>query len=468
MYQNTAKGLAALGRNGDSMLMHVNPTEVAALSRILGPTTTNPKTGLPEAYGWSNLIGSAIGGIGSFGIGESLAPIIGDAVGEGLMGDILKKAVPALAGAGFGAAIGGATGGKAGAMGGALQGGMSGGLGAYAAEDVFPQMGAAPEMKQQLNQDAIKNTSDSLYKASTAQPSLYKPEVLGQYEPKVSEMPVSASADFTPDIGTSYSLQGAGGAGTGEKPGFFDNLGAAAKTAFSKEGFKKYEDYIPYLFQAGMIGNAVTAEQDSKDSAQQAEEDARNRIFLSNLQATNLARQTYGYAGGGPVVMQGNDIVPIQVRIPEHLVDKVKSAGGMPAYSQGLGSYANGGYVNTQPFEPQQFYPQSQIPSARPYAGAAPTSVIDTLHRGASFEAGGLIDGEGDGMSDDIDANIEGREPVRVADGEVVVPKHVVDMIGVDRLDELLRSVRMAAYGREDQINEDAGLKAAKRELGLA
>jgi len=465
--QHTAKGLAALGRNGDSMLMHVNPTEVAALSQLLGPTTTNPKTGLPEAYGWSNLIGSAIGGIGSFGIGESLAPIIGDVVGEGLMGDILKKAVPALAGAGFGAAVGGATGGKAGAMGGALQGGMSGGLGAYAAEDVFPQMGAAPEMEQQLNQDAIKNTSDSLYKPSTAQPSLYKPEVLGQYEPKVSEMPVSASTDFKPDIGTSYSLQGAGGTGTGEKPGFFDNLGTAAQTAFTKEGFKKYEDYVPYLFQAGMIGNAITSEQESKDSAQQAEEDMRRRIFLTDLQATNLARQTYGYAGGGPVVIQGNDIVPVQVRIPEHLVDKVKSAGGMPAFSQGLGSYANGGYINTQPFEPQHFYPQSQIPSARPYAGAAPTSVIDTLHEGASFAEGGLIDGEGDGMSDDIPAHIEGKEEVRVADGEYIIPRHIVDMIGVDRLDDLLRKVRRASYGTDEQVQEGAGLEAARAELGV-
>lgn len=463
MYQNTAKGLAALGRNGDSMLMHVNPNEVAALSTLLGPTTTNPKTGLPEAYGWSNLIGSAIGGIGSFGIGESLAPIVGDVVGEGLMGDILKKAVPALAGAGFGAAIGGATGGKAGAMGGALQGGMSGGLGAYAAEDVFPQAPTATLDKPVVKASEYGNPADVMgqkfaegvqapYKAPTTQ------ELFGK-------APGAELQDPTEKVGATIDKS----IGPMEKPGFFDNLGTAAQTAFTKEGFKKYEDYVPYLFQAGMIGNAVTSEQESKDSAQQAEEEMRKRMFLTDLQATNLARQTYsGYAGGGPVIMQSDNGVPVQVRIPEHLVDKVKSAGGMPAYMQGLGSYANGGYVNTQPFEPQHFYPQSRIPSAQPYAGAAPTSVIDTLHEGASFAEGGLLDGEGDGMSDDIDANIEGQEPIRVADGEFIVPKHIVDMIGVDRLDDLLRSVRMAAYGREEQINEDAGLEAAKKELGIA
>jgi len=82
MYHNTAKGLAALGRNGDSMLMHVNPNEVAVLSQFLGPTTTNPKTGLPEAYGWSNLLGSALTGMGSFGVGAALSPVINEALGE--------------------------------------------------------------------------------------------------------------------------------------------------------------------------------------------------------------------------------------------------------------------------------------------------------------------------------------------------------------------------------------------------
>ena len=150
-------------------------------------------------------------------------------------------------------------------------------------------------------------------------------------------------------------------------------------------------------------------------------------------------------------------------------VQKVKDAGGLASFMQGQqGGYANGGYVNTQPFEPQQFYPQSQIRSAQPYGAAAPTSVINTIHQGASFAHGGLIDGEGDGMSDDIDANIDGLEEARVADGEYVVPNHIAELIGVERLDELLKQVRMAAHGSDDQVKENAGLKAAQKELGIA
>jgi len=464
MYHNTAKGLAALGRNGDSMLMHVNPNEVAVLSQFLGPTTTNPKTGLPEAYGWSNLLGSALTGMGSFGVGAALSPVINEALG-GVTGDLMKeavgKAVPALAGAGLGAAIGGATGGKAGALGGALQGGMSGGLGAFAAEDVFPQMGDdQAKFGQLLGEKPLNDNMSRAPIEATPTGNLTDMDKLRQLTGE-TQPNIAAQAQSLPVTPTGQS---ASGTSAGEKPGFFDNLGTAAQTAFTKEGFKKYEDYVPYLFQAGMIGNAVTSEQESKDSAQQAEEEMRKRMFLTDLQATNLARSTYGYAGGGPVIMQSNNGVPVQVRIPEHLVDKVKSAGGMPAYMQGLGSYATGGYINLNPEPPQGYYPMSQIASAHPYPAATPQrqEVIE------GYAEGGLLDGEGDGMSDDIDANIEGQEPIRVADGEFIVPKHIVDMIGVDRLDDLLRSVRKAAYGREEQINEDAGLEAAKRELGIA
>ena len=47
--QPQAERLAQAGRYGDSMLMHVNPAEVAGLASIM-PITRNPETGQPEAY----------------------------------------------------------------------------------------------------------------------------------------------------------------------------------------------------------------------------------------------------------------------------------------------------------------------------------------------------------------------------------------------------------------------------------
>jgi len=65
------ENLASKGRHGDTMLMHVNPQEFQGLSTLLGPTTTNPDTGLPEAFAWwLPLVGAAIGGVGAAATGS--------------------------------------------------------------------------------------------------------------------------------------------------------------------------------------------------------------------------------------------------------------------------------------------------------------------------------------------------------------------------------------------------------------
>ena len=48
-----AQGLAGLGRNGDSMLLHINPEELEGLASV-GEITYNPITGLPEAWGFKS------------------------------------------------------------------------------------------------------------------------------------------------------------------------------------------------------------------------------------------------------------------------------------------------------------------------------------------------------------------------------------------------------------------------------
>lgn len=45
-----AKHLASKGRNGDTMLAHINPREAAVLRRMGGSGTINPQTGLPEFF----------------------------------------------------------------------------------------------------------------------------------------------------------------------------------------------------------------------------------------------------------------------------------------------------------------------------------------------------------------------------------------------------------------------------------
>jgi len=66
------KDLARFGRNGDTMLAHINPQEARMLKRAGGSGTINPITGLPEFMFADDLSDSFAqdGGGGGFGGGD--------------------------------------------------------------------------------------------------------------------------------------------------------------------------------------------------------------------------------------------------------------------------------------------------------------------------------------------------------------------------------------------------------------
>ena len=54
-----AEQVASKGRGGDSILMHIQPEELAGIAALLGEDLTiNPETGLPEAFSWKKLLGA--------------------------------------------------------------------------------------------------------------------------------------------------------------------------------------------------------------------------------------------------------------------------------------------------------------------------------------------------------------------------------------------------------------------------
>ena len=106
-YQNTAQGLATLGRGGDSTLVHMNPKEVVGLQNLAARNgtslTVNPNTGMPEAFNLSGLL-PMVAGVGlTAASGGAISPLM-----AGLM-------------------IGGATA----VMSGDIMSGLGAGLGAY-------------------------------------------------------------------------------------------------------------------------------------------------------------------------------------------------------------------------------------------------------------------------------------------------------------------------------------------------
>ena len=101
--QNQANMLASKGRFGDSMLVHMNPTEVDVLRRMTpgGQLTINPDTGQPEAFLplLLGLAGSLAGGAGLLGssalLGSVGAGALGTAIGSTIETGSLKEGLKA-------------------------------------------------------------------------------------------------------------------------------------------------------------------------------------------------------------------------------------------------------------------------------------------------------------------------------------------------------------------------------------
>jgi len=83
---------------------------------------------------------------------------------------------------------------------------------------------------------------------------------------------------------------------------------------------------------------------------------------------------------------------------------------------------------------------------------------LSSLAGGGYLETGGEV---GDGMSDEIEATIEGTQEARLSDGEFVIPADVVSHLGngssdagARRLYEMMDKVRMARTGNKKQGKE--------------
>jgi len=135
-FNSTANGLASLGRNGDTMLMHVNPQEVAGLSALLGSEpTVNPDTGLPEAFNWGGIISGLFETVLGGALGDYVyEPIkeFGESTVKTLFGDAGKDVAESV-GKGVGVAGSALSGGLGGAGIGALGAALSGGNVGYGA-----------------------------------------------------------------------------------------------------------------------------------------------------------------------------------------------------------------------------------------------------------------------------------------------------------------------------------------------
>ena len=136
-----AQGLAGLGRGGDSVLVHMQPQEVAGLQAIAQANgtslTTNPDTGMPEAF--------SLGGFF-----KNLLPTIAGFAAAGMSGGAMS---PMVAGILAGSATGALTNKKD-----PLMGAVMGGIGGYGGSSLYGSAVNPALAGQTTTKELIKNS----------------------------------------------------------------------------------------------------------------------------------------------------------------------------------------------------------------------------------------------------------------------------------------------------------------------
>ena len=433
-----AQAVANQGRMGDSMMVHMNPMEVAglqALARSQGTSmTTNPQTGMPEAFNLSAFL-PFIAGMAL----NAFAPGVGSAIGSALG---TSSAV------GTGLAVGGAT-----ALGtGSLKKGLMAGLGAYGGAGLGEGLvsTATPSQAAIAAPEAVGGVQGSTgltIPTESMVPTTTLPAATSPFQAPLNSplgvtdgMGLNLDSTFVPStaeaVGGVTGSSGLTAAPMTPTPGPFANMsgkdifkyGSAAYSGTAGLAQPEYEPpkstamLRPYTYSF----NPVTGAYEPRPG------DTSERLYGESVFTPGPV--TPAAAGGLMASMRETDFDDR---------DDMYAAGGLAAFKQGG---------------------KMQRPKGRPLTGAAPydfmgrdESMLQSVEK--NFAKGGrFLVGNGDGMSDDIPAVIADKQPARLADGEFVIPADVVSHLGngsskagAERLHDMMRRIRKERTGRDKQ-----------------
>jgi hypothetical protein len=480
MAYQSPQGLASLGRNGDTMLVHMNPTEVAGLQSLAmahgGSLTINPNTGMPEAFNLGGVFkaalpmiaGAALGpaGFGLTGlqagllVGGATALLSGD-IGQGLM-------------AGFGAGAGSSLGqslsefAKRGAasnvptgefMGDVIQnqvastnaalpantfgGASAGGFGASTGNVAGATGGFGAPVGQGSFSGVNLNPTSSFMKPVINAPAMPTQSLVPELTSGVNKINLANTSNLIrPEAGAGSMLSGAGRAI--QNPGqFVDYMGGGYETA------KQVGLPVAGVIAGGVEESDLYPKQQAyAEAPSNAVDPLTGRLRLKydtglRLNPTYAKEGGYidGYATGGTIQSGG-------------IRDLYGTPDNQPTISPGLSGFGLGRLNN---LAGEQAMTQAQTLG---YAQGGLTAFAM-----GGNPKGGYLNGQGDGMSDSIPATIEGKQPARLADGEFVVPADVVSHLGngsskagSKKLYAMMDKVRHARTGNKKQgkqINPD-------------
>ena len=377
-YHNTASQLAARGRNGDSVLVHMSGGELKSLQDLAlaagGSLTINPDTGLPEASFLRKLLPTILGA------GLSLIPGVGPLMAAGIVGGGTALAT------------------------GDLSKGLMAGLGAYGGAGLAGGLAGA----------GTSSLASSLPANVAGDPAL------------VSELTQGTIGEGLKGIASS------GAAGEAARQTFMSNVGGLG-------GLTKYGLAAASPFLAG-AGETKQPEIKPTPTMNRLEYQARP-VTPTPMDVPgyddlgrNFGRQRAYF--DGRYVDTGRKFVPGDFAT---VTPMPTMAGGGDTDYKSIGNnqtYPLSGTPSAKLTpniqDPQQanVLRYTPMPEINPYTGEERFASGGLSHLGGYSDGGRMLRGPGDGVSDSIPATIGDKQPARLADGEFVVPARIVSEIG--------------------------------------
>lgn len=421
-----ANHMAAHGRGPDDHLVHMSGKEVAGLQSLAmahgGSLTINPSTGLPEAGFLDSILPTLVGAAGMyFGINPAITAGVMGLGTAAKTGDLGKGIM-----AGMGAYGGGNM----------MEGAMNSGL-VNAGSTVPAAMDVAAPSAGGL---AGAATEESLMAGGGRDALLARTVPESQMASQLAQTTASNSAMPI----TAQNLGGWGNIGMAAAPAIADLMQPNRQAPAGTQQMIR-----PYTFQANpQVSDGIAGGKPMIGTSYQPGQDTSERQWF---QPQYTALTPYkaaeggivGLAGGGPVEQMSN-------------ANAIGQNTGFPMANLHQGAYAT---------------PWQTPISQNVVEGTADTGVNQVTGEENRFAGGGgisslgsysdggqMLKGPGDGMSDNIPAQIGDKQPARLADGEFVVPADVVSHLGngstdagAKQLYSMMDKIRHARTGRKAQ-----------------
>jgi len=478
--KEAAKGLAAMGRMGDTELVHMTADELSGL-HSMGELTYNPVTGLPEAFSLGKIFKSItkpIKNIVKSKAFKTLAPIVlGIAAPYALagMGAFGLSSVAAMSPLAFGAttALGTGLGSLLAGQkpGDALKSALISGVTAGTMRGIGNKMAGKPFMGGKVYPEAtgvpgasnLGGTTSSYTPGGVSPSSSYTGGIASS--PSTTSMAAGIPGVDSSNIGQAVYPGGGVSGGGIPVPGGADAYAASAnlRPEQLQAAISPQPRVAPIIQKQPGFFDTVTSKDFYKDTFSAMKDD-----FIVPKD-------------GGGISVLGTGKKVLGAVAPTQFGEMAADASAMSRKVEPLLSEED--YLNS-PYK--EMFPNYQSYTANYYKNLQPTQYADEasalqrfvasgggqpMDTAAGGEFSGMVPGDGGGMEDNVFMPIKkGREQVgtlAVSPTEYVVDSYTMAALGGGNpdegakvMDKTIEQIRKKAYGTTEQPNEIDGLRS--------